>query len=164
MKPGKVLVLFAAATLYQMLALPCFRLGPAAPDFVFLAFIYLAFFLPPGPLLILSGACSLVLDLLSLEPLGAHAAGIVPALWLASKLRGWFIAESPPWRALLVLGAALLSFELRRLYDFLAEGKGASFSASLLSALYTALAGVAVHAFLDAWRPQLGWSRDRRFG
>ncbi|MBI4582463.1 MAG: rod shape-determining protein MreD, partial [Planctomycetes bacterium] len=149
MKPGKVLFLFAAAALYQMLALPIFRLGPAAPDFVFLVFVYLAFFSPPGPLLILSGACSLVLDLLSLEPLGAHAAGVLPALWLVGKLRGWFIAESPPWRALLVLGAALLSFELRRLYDFLAEGGGASFSASLLSALYTALAGVVVHAFLD---------------
>lgn len=168
-----LVVLLAMA--YQVLATPLYAIGPAVPDFVLLVLVYLAFFAQRGEVVALALAWSVIADLMSLDPLGTTAFGLVPVLLLVGRMRGWFVLEAPLLRPVIVLAAAFLCARLARLYAALAGGPaasggdgiesflGAGLGADAAAAVYTALAGVLVHGLLDLHRGRLGWRRDRHF-
>lgn len=163
MRGGAVFLLLLLALAYQVLAAPLYRLGSAAPDFLFLALIYLAFFAPTVELLVVAVLSSVAVDLLSLDPLGSRVFGVLPALWLVSQMRSWFVVESWVFRWVLVLVAVLLASVLRNAYVSYVETGGPSLRFDFFSALYTTVVGLAVHGLLDGCRQSLGWIRKRHF-
>jgi rod shape-determining protein MreD len=156
-------VLLIFALVLQVTALPYYRIGRAAPDFPFLCLLYLAYFAPRRPLLLLAFLTGLAVDLISLDPVGTRFVGYLPPLWLANRVRRGFVAESPALRAVLTFVAALLAGSLEGGYLALREGRWLGLGGAFTNALYAALLGVAVFAALDLHRTRLGWARDRFF-
>ncbi len=163
MKTGPAILLLALAIAFQSLALPLYRAGSVAPDFPFLALVYLGFFAAPLDLFLLAVLAAVVIDLGSLDPLGTRLAGYLPALWFVSRWRRGFVAESTALRAGLTFAAAALAFTAEGALLAWKEGRWLGLGVELKAALYTALLGVAVHALLDRYRNGLGWARDRFF-
>lgn len=164
MRLRAAIILLSLATVYQILAVPLYRIEAAAPDFFLITVIYLAFFGSTLELLILAGGFSVLLDILSLNPLGTQAVGLFPAILIIQRTQGWFLLQSPALRWCVVLPVAVISYELRSAYIALMEtGGGPGFSLNIAGAIYTAVLGIALHGLLDGYRNQLGWNRDRRF-
>jgi hypothetical protein len=157
--PATALLLFALA--FQVLALPLYRLGDALPDFPFLALAYLGLFARPRQVLAAAAVVAVAIDAVSLDPLGTHLVGYLPALWLLNRVRGGFIAGSVILRGAFTLAAAWAAFLLQGAFLASREGRWPSAGLELRSALYTAALGVIVHAALDRYRTGLGWVRDR---
>ena len=163
MRPWPAALLLAFALVLQVLAGGFYRIAGLTPDFAFLALAYLSLFARPGALLVAAGATALVIDAISLDPLGTHLAGYLPALWLLNRFRRSFIAESALLRAALTLFAAWLAFLLEGAFLAATEGRWMGAGGELVSALYTGILGVAFHAGIDRYRAGLGWARDRYF-
>jgi rod shape-determining protein MreD len=166
--------LLATALAYQLFASSFYEIADTRPDFVFLALVYLAFYLPVGRVLLFGLCVSVFLDLLSIAPFGSHVIGYLPVLWLASRVRGWFVLEIPLARACLVFPAMLVQLELQRVFLVLTfDLQSTSASPSFLGfrdvffvgdigvALYTTVLGFVVHTLLDRFRPQLIGRRRR---
>jgi hypothetical protein len=163
MRPLPAIVLVLFAIVLQVTALPLYRAGTVAPDFPFLALAYLALFAPPRKVLALAAAAAVGIDILSLDPLGTRLVGYLPALWLLGRFRRGPVAAIPLLRAVATLAACLAAFEIEGAFVVVREGRWLGVGFELLTALYTALLGVAAHAALDRYRPRLGWVRDRFF-
>jgi rod shape-determining protein MreD len=160
---GAAFALIALALAYQTLALPLYRAGAAGPDFVFLVIVYLACFAPAIEVLAVAFPIAIVLDLVSLDPLGAHVAAYVVPVVLVCRAQGWFVLTSPALRWSVVLAAALLAGALRSAALAALDGpEGPGAGVAALSALYTTALGIPIHALLDRVRHCLGWTRDRR--
>jgi len=155
------LVLFAIA--FQALAGGSYRVGGVAPDFPFLALVYLALFLKPADAVLVTSLAALAIDLFSLDPLGTRLIGYLPPVAVIGRLRRGFVAESPVLRPCLTFCAAALAGTLEGAYLALREGRWPGLGGELSAAFYTALVGAAFHALLDSYRSRLGWSRDRFF-
>ena len=170
--PMGVLLMFALA--YQIFAASLYEFREIRPDFVFLALLYLAFYLPTGRVLLFGLGAALVLDLLSIAPPGSHVLAYLPVLWLASRVRGWFVLEIPLARACLVFPAMFAQLLLQRVFLVLSAEPGEVapgqafldagdlfFSSDVAVALYTTVLGFVVHTLLDRFRPQLVGLRGR---
>lgn len=85
------LALIALAIVYQMVALPFYRIGSAGPDFVLVAVGYLALYGRGAAPLMLAAVTGLLVDGMSLEPWGVHALGYVVAAGILRTARrgGW---------------------------------------------------------------------------
>ncbi len=164
MNARSAVFLVALALVYHALAIPLYRLGGAVPDFLLIVVVYLAFFAPIGELLILAVGASVVVDVLSLDPIGSHMAALVPVILVIGRVRGWFVLRGPGLRSVFVFVAALLASLGRTTYVALVSVDGAQVSVEALSAVYTTLIAVLVHGLLDRYRRRLGWVRDRAFG
>jgi cell shape-determining protein MreD len=167
------------AVLYDLCARPLYELGPfavgslvvgpVAPQFLAPTLLYFAFFVEALPLLVFATLLSAPLDLLSLDPAGAHAAALLPALILVGRFRGWFVVEAALLRWTVLLPALLLGGAARCVWVALFSGDpwagsaaiAGSWSDVFLCALYTTLLSIPVHGLLDRFRQELGWSRDR---
>lgn len=163
MRTGPALLLLGSAVAYQGLAGDLYRLQDVAPDFVFLALLYLSFFAEAPALLFLSLAVALFVDLVSLDSLGTRVCGYLPVVALVNRFRRGFIVESPLLRFVVTLLAAFLSSALQGLYLGWREGRwlGAGFEAK--SAFATATLSLVLFWLLDCHRGALGWARDRFF-
>jgi cell shape-determining protein MreD len=162
-KTWPAVVLLAVAVAFQVTTLPVYRAGSVAPDFPFLALVYLGFFAPRRPLLVAAAITACVIDIVSLDPLGARLAGYLPALALLNRGRRTVLAESQVLRAGLTLVACCAAFLLEAAFVGWKEGRWIAVGFELRCAVYTTIIGVAVHAALDAYRARLGWVRDRFF-
>ena len=162
MKAAAVFLLLFSIGL-QGLAAGSYRVGGVAPDFPFLALVYLALYLKPSDVFLLASLAALAIDLYSLDPLGTRLLGYLPPLVLIGRLRRGFVAESAVLRAALTLTAAAIAFTLEGAYLAFREGRWQGLWSEITSAFYTALVGAAFHSVLDSYRGSLGWSRDRFF-
>lgn len=162
MNTGPAACLILTAAVYNAVAGSLYSIDSIRPDFVFLAFAYLAFFAPVVSLTLLALLASVLLDILSLDPAGSHAAGLLPAVWLLGRSRGWFVVDTSLLRWVLVYPCALLELVLREAYTGLqSTGPEIPLGDQALAAAYTTVAGLAVHALLDRFRRTLGWKEDR---
>ena len=155
------LVLFAIA--FQGLAGGSYRVGGVAPDFPFLALVYLAFFLKPSDAFLVTSAAAVAIDLCSLDPLGTRLLGYLPPVVVIGRLRRGFVAGSAVLRPFVTFCAAALAFSLEGAYLAFREGRWPGLGGEISAAFYTALVGAAFHSLLDSYRSRLGWSRDRFF-
>ena len=114
MKPAAVIALLGLAIAYQLLALPVYRVGGVAPDFVFVSLLYVALRQSTGVTLFLGLVLATILDPLSIDPAGAHAAGFVPVLLVVGRCRHWAVLKSAVCRCVVVFPAALMAWRQRR--------------------------------------------------
>lgn len=150
-------LLLLVALVYQVVALPLYRIGGAAPDFVLLFVSYLALFEVPRRSIPAAFLCGLGVDALSADPWGCHAAGYALGVWILSWWHGEGLGEDPLPRSLLVLLAAAASSAARwgvlvawtrsvSLVDPLAAGACVA---------YTGLLSLVVFGLLDPLRAAL---------
>jgi rod shape-determining protein MreD len=148
-----VMALCAAfALLFQMVALPLYRVGLCAPDFLFLVVAYFALEAVPRRSVAFALACGLVLDLLSADPMGAHALGYAASAGLLSSFRkeGWSLMTPPRW--LLVLVAVAAAWAVRAL-ALAARGDPAfprDFTMEIGFVVYEVLLSLPAFVLLDA--------------
>jgi rod shape-determining protein MreD len=150
------LLALVLAFAYQSLAMPFYRWGPAAPDFVLLVLGYLAFFERPRRALALAFAAGSLLDLLSLDPWGARALGWLPAVLLAAA------AGSAAWsgdalpRALTAGAAAGVAEAARALILLAAEPEAVPGLGAIAGrAAWNGVLALVVFPLLDAVRGRL---------
>lgn len=159
------LLLLVIAAIFDAMAGPLYRLGPATVNFTLLAFAYLAWFWPTFSLLVLAGIVGVLLDLLSLDPPGFRCLILAPPILLIGRVQGWFITEHSLLRLLVLLPAFLVSALLQAFpWDLLARNQLAladiPWLAPLLTALYSTALALVAHALLDRFREPLGWRAE----
>ena len=166
MNRGPVFVVLAFAFIFQLVAIPLYRIGVAKPDFVFIVFVYLALVARTSDIVAPAVLYSLVLDAFSLNPIGSSVFGLLPTVWIVGRTRGSFWAESRTLRWLVVFPTATLYlFLVGQFVSFFDHSGGASWGLTtvLLSALYTTGLSIVVFELLDQERRRLGLQRAGAF-
>lgn len=152
------LIPLAAAFAFQLAALPLYRVGPAAPDFVLAVLLYLGIHDGTRRSLAAAAVSGCLLDFVSIEPLGVYALGYLAAsgaaLGLRCALSGPGSPEPASFARAVSVAFGILAAACARVA--LSEGGWSqALSASLGSAAYTAALAPIVFALLAPSRSRL---------
>ncbi len=159
------LFLIVLAAVFDAVVGPWYAFDKVHTNFILIAFLYLAWFWPTFSLLVLSTTFAFALSFVSLNSIGLLLTGLLPAIYLAGRIKGWFIVEHSLLRCWILLPILILSFSLQAFpWKALSMNQFSWQSVELLtptlSALYTTALAFIVHSILDRFRLTLGWDPE----